>query len=338
MTRAWVSLLNAEYVLLDGSMGTELFRRGLGPGQSPEQWNLDEPGRIRQVHRDYVEAGCDLVLTNSFGGTVNRLALHGLDDRVHEVNSTAARLAREVVDAVMSASPERTIVVAGSMGPTGDLLEPLGGMSPEDCARAFADQARGLQDGGADVLWIETMSAIEEVEMAVAGARGVCDLPICATMSFDTVGRTMMGVSGSEAADRLGQLDLAAIGANCGNNLEDSERAVEAIRRQRPDLEVIAKCNAGVPEWKDGRLAYDATPEIMASHAHRVRDLGVRLIGGCCGSTPEHLSFMRKVLDGQLANPDLPPLAGRRDGPVADEQRAPRSPRRRRRDRTTRGR
>lgn len=338
MTQAWISLLNAEYVLLDGSMGTELFRRGLGPGQSPEQWNLDEPERIRQIHRDYVDAGCDLVLTNSFGGTVNRLALHGLDDRVHEVNSTAAGLAREVVEAAMSASPNRSMVVAGSMGPTGDLLEPLGGMSAEDCARAFADQARGLRDGGADVLWIETMSAIEEVEMAVAGARRACDLPVCATMSFDTAGHTMMGVSGSEAADRLSQLDLVAIGANCGNNLEDSERAVEAILRQRPEIDVIAKCNAGVPEWKEGRLAYDATPEIMASHAHRVRELGVRLIGGCCGSTPEHLSLMRQVLDGRAPNPDLPPLSGRRDGPVPGEERTQDRRRRRRRDWTARGR
>ena len=293
------------FALIDGATGTELFRRGLGSGDPPEAWNTDEPDKIRSAYRAYVDAGSDVFLTNSFGGTHYRLALHKLDEQVHELNEAAARLAREVADAAMATDTDRTILVAGSMGPTGELLEPMGSMTPQACAAAFAEQAKGLADGGADVLWIETMSSLEEAEAAVLGARTVCDLPICLTMSFDTAGRTMMGVTGTMAAELSIRLGIDAIGANCGANLVDTENAVREIRAAAPDLLVISKGNAGIPQWHGDELRYDGTPEIMAAYANRARDLGAQLIGGCCGSSSEHIALMRAVLDGDATVPEI---------------------------------
>ncbi len=297
------------YLLLDGSMGTELFARGLVPGLAPELWNLEAPDTIVDVHRSYLDAGSDVILTNSFGGTRFRLALHDLDDRVQEINRLAAELARRAVDEL---NGSRRALVAGSMGPTGELVEPLGSMSPDACRQAFAEQARGLTLGGADLLWIETMSAIDEVELAVEGARSASDLPVCATFSFDTGGRTTMGITGTQVAERLAPLNLAAIGANCGNNLADSEGALAEMIAQDPELIVVSKCNAGLPERRDGALHYDVGPEHLAAQAHRLRRAGVRLIGACCGSTPDHIAQMAAVLDGRLAPPELDVLvAGR---------------------------
>ncbi len=295
----------AGFALMDGATGTELFKRGLGSGDPPEAWNVDEPEKIRAAYQAYVDAGSDIFLTNSFGGTHYRLALHKLDDRVVELNEAAARLGREVADGAMAAQPGRTILVAGSMGPTGELMEPMGSMTPLACEAAFAEQAEGLVKGGADILWIETMSSIEEVEAAVAGARRVCDLPICVTMSFDTAGRTMMGVTGTAAGELAARLQLDGIGANCGNNLADTEAAVRQIREANPDVLLISKGNAGIPQWHGTELRYNGTPEVMAAYAHRARELGASLIGGCCGSSAEHVALMRAVLDGDEPVPEV---------------------------------
>jgi methionine synthase I (cobalamin-dependent) len=287
-------------LLIDGAMGTELFRRGLGSGDPPELWNVEEPERVASVHRAYVESGSDVLLTNSFGGTAFRLKLHELDGRVEELNEAAARIARGVADA-----SGRTVLVAGSMGPTGELLEPMGSMTPDTCAAAYAAQARGLAAGGADVLWIETMSHLDEIAAAIEGARSVSDLPITATLSFDTAGRTMMGVTGAEAVIRLAELGVAGVGANCGNNLADTEAATAEMRATDPVIPLISKANAGMPEWRGTELHYSGSPEVMAAHAHRQRAAGVQLIGACCGSTPEHLALMRAVLDGTEPVPDV---------------------------------
>ncbi|WP_420452120.1 betaine--homocysteine S-methyltransferase [Ilumatobacter sp.] len=304
-------------LLVDGAMGTELFARGLGSGGAPELWNVEHPDRVRAVHADYVAAGSDIILTNSFGGTGFRLQLHQLDDRVVELNEAAARVAH---DAARDA--DRRVVVAGSMGPTGELLEPMGSMTPETCAAAFAEQARGLDAGGADVLWIETMSHLDEIVGAVEGARSVSDLPICVTLSYDTAGRTMMGVSGADAVHRLAELGVAAIGANCGNNLTDTEAAVAEMHAARPDVVLISKANAGMPEWHGAELRYSGSPDVMAAHAHRQRESGVQIIGACCGSSPEHLALMRRVLDREIEAPDVgyePPP--RREPPAPRERR-----------------
>ena len=225
MTASIDEILEAKgYVVADGAMGTQLFAVGLSAGDPPEAWNVHHDAEVRAIHRSYLRAGADLVITNSFGGTSFRLALHRMQDRVAELNEAAARIARIEADAEAERAG-RPVLVAGSMGPTGELLEPMGNMSAAACEAAFAEQAAGLAAGGADVLWIETMSDLDELEAAVRGARSACDLPIAATMSFDTAGRTMMGVTAAELADRLGGLGLAAMGANCGNNIADTEAA-----------------------------------------------------------------------------------------------------------------
>ncbi len=291
-------------LLIDGAMGTELFTRGLESGAPPELWNVEQPDRVAAVHTDYINAGSDIVLTNSFGGTAYRLKLHRLDDRVVELNRAAAEVARRAADLHHEATGRR-VIVAGSMGPTGELLEPMGTMTPEACALAFAEQATGLAAGGADVIWIETMSHLDEIAAAVEGARSVTDLPICATLSYDTAGRTMMGVTGTEAVNRLADLGVDAIGANCGNNLSDTEAALAEMRAAQPDVLLISKANAGMPEWRGADLHYSGDPEVMAAHADRIRTQGVQLIGACCGSTPTHLSMMRQVLDGVIPVPEV---------------------------------
>ncbi len=293
-----------SHLVLDGATGTELFRRGLESGNPPEEWNADRPDVIAGAYEAYVSVGADLFLTNTFGGTRYRLALHKLDERVHELNAAAARIGRQVVDAV-AAESGRTVLVAGSMGPTGELLEPMGSMSQAACQSAFAEQAEGLVDGGADVLWVETISSLDEAAAAVAGARSVSDLPVCVTFSFDTAGRTMMGVTGQQVAQFGVDHQLAAVGANCGNNLADTEAALIQMRSVDENIPLISKGNAGIPAWKGTELHYDGTPEVMAAYAARARDAGASLIGACCGSTPEHIALMRQVLDGDAPVPDV---------------------------------
>lgn len=291
-------LLETEpVILLDGAMGTMLMAAGLVSGGAPEEWNVLYPERVRAVHRQYIEAGSRLILTNSFGGNRFRLALHNLQDRVLELNQAAARNARLEADAA-----PRLVVVGGSMGPTGELLEPMGTLTMQDARQAFAEQAAGLAAGGVDVIWIETMSDLNEVIAAIEGARSVTDLPIAATMTFDTRGHTMMGVSPQKAVEVLSQLDLVAVGANCGTGPDELEPVIQKMRQANPELILIAKSNAGVPRWQDNKLSYDGTPEVMAQYAIHVRELGARLIGACCGSTPDHLRAMAEALQLTRSN------------------------------------
>lgn len=294
-------LAERSHLLVDGAMGTELFARGLTAGDPPEEWNLEIPDRVTDVHLGYIKAGSDVVLTNSFGGSAFRLKLHNLDDRVVEINRAAAEVARAAVDA-----SDRPVLVAGSMGPTGELLEPMGALTPDSAAAAFADQAEGLTLGGADLLWVETMSSLDEAGAAIAGARSVSDLPIVVTMSYDTAGRTMMGVTGAQAVEHFVSLGVAGIGANCGNNLAQNEEAIAEILAGAGDIPVIIKANAGIPEFKGDELTYTGSPEIMAAHTKRMMDLGVRVIGGCCGTSTEHVELMRKTIDGVYQPEDLP--------------------------------
>ncbi len=297
--------LQQEGVLvLDGAMGTQLFARGLVSGGSPEEWNVTNPERVQDVHRAYVEAGSQIILTNSFGGTRYRLKLHNLQDRVVELNRAAAQNARAAADAA-----DHRVLVAGSMGPTGELLEPMGTMTYEECRAAFAEQAQGLIEGGVDILWIETMSDLNEVKAAIEGARQAAaaanaDIAISATMSFDTHGRTMMGVTGTQLVKELSGLGLTAFGANCGNNIPDTEAALAEMHAAAPEMILIAKANAGMPRYEGSKLVYDGTPDVMGAYADRMRRNGIQLIGGCCGSGPEHIHMMRQVLSGAVPVPD----------------------------------
>ena len=291
-------------VLADGATGTQMFKLGLGSGAPPETWNDTVPENVLTVHREYIEAGARLILTNTFGGTTFRLKLHDLQDRSEELNRKGAALARKAADEASASADEhdRPVFVAGSIGPTGEILQPMGSMSYEAAVESFAIQAKGLHDGGADVFWIETMSDLDEVKAAVEGIRRVSDRPICATMSFDTNGRTMMGVTPQNAARTMHEWDLFAFGANCGNGFEDIEMVVQLMHQAVPEANIIVKSNAGMPQWINNELQYDGTPEAMAEYAQRVRALGASIIGGCCGTAPEHIREMKKALDADFSD------------------------------------
>lgn len=286
-------LADRDWILADGATGTNLFNMGLGAGEAPEFWNLDEPDRIRALYRGAVEAGSDLFLTNTFGGNASRLRLHGAENRVRELNRVGAGLAREVADAA-----GRRVIVAGSMGPTGDIMEPMGPLSHDAAVAMFHEQAEGLKEGGADVLWVETISAPQEYRAAAEAAR-LADMPWCGTMSFDTAGRTMMGMTSAAMADMVEKLPFPplAFGANCGVGASDLLRTVLGFAAQGTERPVIAKGNAGIPKYVDGHIHYDGTPELMADYAVLARDCGATVIGGCCGTTPEHLAKMRAALE-----------------------------------------
>ncbi|MEZ4590149.1 MAG: betaine--homocysteine S-methyltransferase [Chloroflexota bacterium] len=292
MTKLEDLLATHDYLIADGGLGTMLMAAGLEQGDPPEMWNVLHPDRIRAVHRGYVEAGSQIILTNSFGGTRFRLKLHNLQDRAFELNKAAAELARAEADA--AAQP---VVVGGSIGPTGEIMEPVGAMKYADAVAAFAEQAAGLAAGGADVLWIETMSDISEVRAAVEGCREATDLPVVATMTFDTNGRTMMGVTPAQAFAELSAMNLIALGGNCGNGPEEIEGVIQAMYTADQQFPFVAKSNAGIPEYLHGHLHYNGTPEVMAEYAVKVRNYGARIIGACCGSTPAHIAAMRQALD-----------------------------------------
>lgn len=291
MTDLVAFIAGEETILLDGAMGTQLIDQGLSPGTAPEEWNLTNAEAIVAVHKAYIEAGSQIILTNSFGGSSSRLAMHDLGDRVVELNQAAARVGRMAADTASHA-----VFVAGSIGPTGRMLEPLGDLSPQDARQAFAEQAEALAQGGADLLWIETMSDLEEVRAAIEAARSVCSLPVAATLTFDTHGRTMMGTTPQQAMQALDRYGLIAYGANCGNGPAEVESVIASMHAAGPEARLVAKSNAGVPKEREGQIVYDGTPEIMAKHAVRVRSLGASLIGACCGSTPAHIRAMAQAL------------------------------------------
>ncbi|MGR3551473.1 betaine--homocysteine S-methyltransferase [Pseudooceanicola sp.] len=296
MSNALSKLLETrDWLMADGATGTNLFNMGLSSGEAPELWNVDEPEKIRKLYAFAVDSGSDLFLTNSFGGNASRLKLHDAQNRVHELNRVAAALGREVADA-----SGRTVVVAGSVGPTGDIMQPMGTLTHELAVEMFHEQAEGLKAGGADVLWLETISAPEEYK-AAAEAFALADMPWCGTMSFDTAGRTMMGVT-SEAmvamVEKLPNPPLA-YGANCGVGASDLLRTVLGFTSQGIERPVIAKGNAGIPKYQDGHIHYDGTPELMGEYAVMARDCGATIIGGCCGTMPDHLEKMREALSNR---------------------------------------
>ncbi len=288
-----------DWLLADGATGTNLFNMGLASGDAPELWNVDEPEKIRALYRGAVEAGSDLFLTNTFGGNASRLKLHNAQDRVHELNRVGAELGREIADA-----SGRKVVVAGSIGPTGDIMVPMGPLTHQLAVEMFHEQAAGLKAGGADVLWVETISAPEEYK-AAAEAAALADMPWCGTMSFDTAGRTMMGVTSAAMAQMVSKLTQQpiAFGANCGVGASDLLRTVLGFVEADSQIPIIAKGNAGIPKYVAGHIHYDGTPELMAEYAVLARDCGARIIGGCCGTMPDHLRAMRAALETRAKGP-----------------------------------
>ncbi|MCK0121492.1 betaine--homocysteine S-methyltransferase [Loktanella sp. F6476L] len=291
---AFATLLSErDWLLADGATGTNLFNMGLEAGDPPEFWNVDHPDRIKALYEGAAHAGSDIFLTNTFGGNASRLKLHNAQDRVFELNKVGAELGRDVADAM-----DRKVIVAGSVGPTGDIMKDMGGtLTHELAVEMFHAQAEGLKAGGADLLWVETISAAEEYK-AASEAFAMADMPWCGTMSFDTAGRTMMGITSSAMTKMVGKLENAplAFGANCGVGASDLLRTILGLSINAP-FPLIAKGNAGIPKFHDGHIHYDGTPELMADYATLARDCGAKIIGGCCGTTPEHLRSMREALE-----------------------------------------
>jgi 5-methyltetrahydrofolate--homocysteine methyltransferase len=317
MTRpSFTEALNSRpWLLADGATGTNYFQMGLVSGDAPELWNFDHPERVRLLHRRFIEAGADIVLTNTFGGNRHRLKLHNAEGRVREINIAGAKNARAEAEAA-----SRTVYVGGSMGPTGEIFEPVGTLPYEEGVKAFEEQALALKEGGVDVLWIETMSSEEELRAAVEGAAKV-GLPLVTTMSFDTNGRTMMGITPAAFGALTATLAATpvAIGANCGVGASELVATVLGITAARPDANVVAKGNCGIPQYVDGHIHYSGTPDLMADYARIALDAGARIIGGCCGTSPEHLAAMRKSLEGYRKG-ERPSIAliEQRLGPVSE--------------------
>lgn len=305
-------LASNDWILADGATGTNLFNMGLAAGDAPEFWNVDRTADITALYKGAVDAGSDLFLTNTFGGNAARLKLHDGQDRVRELNRAGAEIGREVADA-----SGRTVIVAGSIGPTGEIFEPLGPLSHAVAVEMFHEQAEGLKEGGADVLWVETISAPEEYR-AASEAASLADMPWCGTMSFDTAGRSMMGVTSAAMVDLVERVTAppVAFGANCGVGASDLLRTVLGFSASNPARPIIAKGNAGIPKYVDGHIHYDGTPELMADYATLARDCGATIIGGCCGTTPDHLRKMRAALESHSkgARPSLETIAEKLGG------------------------
>jgi 5-methyltetrahydrofolate--homocysteine methyltransferase len=276
-------------LIADGAMGTMLQQAGLPRRVPPERWNLENPAAVRQVGRSYVEAGANLILTNTFGGSRLRLNKDELGAQVVEINRAAVRLASE-------AAGDQALVV-GDMGPTGDLLKPVGPLDYADAVNAFAEQAAALAEGGVAALLIETMSDLNEARAAVEGAQRTTALPLLVTFSFDTHGRTMMGLKPAQAAKEIWALGVTAVGANCGRTLSETLTAIQAMRQAVPEATLMAKPNAGLPRVDgEGESVYDVTPAEMGAYALKFAAERVKIFGGCCGSTPAHIQAVAETL------------------------------------------
>ena len=280
-------LLKRDYVILDGAMGTNLFRKGLTSGECPESWNIENPEKIFEIHEGFVDAGSDIIVTNTFGGNKFRLKLHQLESKVKELNFAGAQIARECAG--------KKVFVAGSIGPSGEILEPLGNLSYELAVKAFGQQSLALAEGGVDILWLETFSDIKELKAAIEGSMQT-GLPIVATMSFDTAGKTMMGVSPSELVLLMEkQNNVFAYGANCGLGFDELLQTVGEMQNAG-GKKIVAKSNLGIPVFHDGFIKYNIADESLHDYAVKARNMGALLIGGCCGTEAKHIKKIKEIL------------------------------------------
>ena len=285
-------IANGEVLVADGAMGTLLTEHGLEPGRPPEEFNLQRPEVLREIARRYLDAGANLIHTNTFGASPLQLARHGLDDRTEEINRNAVRAAREAVG-------EGEALVSASCGPCGRLLEPYGDIDPSSVGESFRRQISALVDAGIDMLTIETMTDLAEATTAVRAARSVSSsMTVAATMTFDATPNgffTIMGTGIEQAARGLSDAGADIVGSNCGNGIEKMVEIAAEFRRHT-SLPLVIQSNAGLPEMQGGRVRYPETPEFMAEHAARLLDLGVAIIGGCCGTKPEHIAAIRRLV------------------------------------------
>lgn len=283
-------LQSARVLVADGATGTNLQAAGLGLGVPPEEWLFDEPEKILALHRAFVQAGSDIILTDSFGGTRIRLRESQYLDRLAEINRRAVELARQAANA------RAGVLVAGSMGPTGLLMEPFGELTHDDVANAYAEQATALTEGGADLLVLETFFALEEATAAIEGVQGVSKLPLVVSFSFDQGTRTMMGLTPTQVAKTMAPLGIAALGANCGRSLDEMIQVVQEYVAANTGLPLWIKPNAGLPRMDGDISVYDTTPETMGEYAKKFVAAGAKIVGGCCGSSPAHVAAIANAV------------------------------------------
>jgi 5-methyltetrahydrofolate--homocysteine methyltransferase len=284
-------LKRGDILLADGALGTQLQERGMPTGHCPEEYNLSHPEVVQAIYRDYYSAGSDFVSTNSFGGNRPRLERHGLADQVASFSRRAAELARSVCPAGRW--------VAGSIGPTGELMEPFGDFSAEEAFDVYAEQVRALAEGGVDFVIVETMMAIEEAEIAVKAAKETTGLPVSAAMTFESHGaepRTSWGVTVPQEVEVLSKAGADIVGSNCGQGFKEMVSIVQQMRKLT-DLPILAQANAGLPEWVDGRAVYRESPDSIAPLVEELLRAGANIVGGCCGTSPAHIARIRAILD-----------------------------------------
>lgn len=283
-------LKDGEILVADGATGTNLQKVGLEAGTHTEDWVFDHPDKILDLERAFVAAGSDIILTCTFGGTRLRMKGAKYADQVIEINKRAVELARQ------AASARGHVLVAGSIGPLGQLLKPYGPITPDEAKAAFAEQAKALTEGGVDLLVIETHFAFEEATAAFEGARSVTDLPVVVSFSYDRGTRTMMGVKPTDVVKKYKAAGAAMVGANCGTTLENMEAVIKEYSTTEGGFPLWAKPNAGMPRLEGSKTVYDVTPEQMAEFARKYVSLGARVVGGCCGSTPEHVAAIAQTI------------------------------------------
>lgn len=281
-------LAEGKTLIADGATGTMLMAAGLDPGIPPEAWNVEHPEKITALHQAYLKAGSQIILTNTFGGSRIKLAKRGVAERAYEFNLAAAQIAREAAAG--------KAFVAGDLGPTGELMKPLGSLTYEDALAAFGEQVQALCAGGVDLIWVETMSDIQEAQAAISAARQNSDLPVFCSLSYGKKSKTMMGVSPKQAAEKLWPLGLAAIGLNCGEGLGMVADVLSQYREALPDALLIAKPNAGLPRLVQGETVYDVEPPDFAAQMKKFVEQGAQIIGGCCGSSPDYIRALKALV------------------------------------------
>jgi 5-methyltetrahydrofolate--homocysteine methyltransferase len=280
-----------EVLVSDGATGTFLQQNGLTPGGDPEEFNISHPEVVRRMAKEYFDAGSDIVLTNSFGGTVFRQSHYGFGNRVEEFNRLSAEHAR-------SQAPDNKFVF-GSVGPTGEFIEPLGSVKKTEMYQAFKTQVTALEKGGVDGVVIETMTAMEEAEIAISATRENTSLVVAATMTFDKGPKgyfTMMGITPEKAAQGLSNAGADIVGTNCGNGIDNMLEIAQRMK-ESTGKPLLVHSNAGIPGMKNGKIIYPESPEFMAERFVKLKHLGANIIGGCCGTSPDHIRALSKALD-----------------------------------------
>jgi 5-methyltetrahydrofolate--homocysteine methyltransferase len=289
-----LELLNQKVLVIDGAMGTMLQENGLEPGECPELWNISHPEIVRKIHTAYLEAGADIILTNTFGANGVKLMKMKQQHQLKEINKQAVNLAREAVDSYKKNNPV-PVFVAGSVGPTGEIMEPLGPLKNSEAYQGYQDQIKEMVSAGVDMIILETFYDLAEIKTALKAVKENSDLPVFASMSFDESLKTIYGITPEKAVEELFEEEADGVGANCGSG---PELLYQVLTRMRiiTDAPLLVEPNAGIPYLENNKVVYPASPQEMAKYAEKFVQLKVNIIGGCCGTTPEHIKAIAQKI------------------------------------------